>query len=251
MHTAEERAAALAELERAKTWLDEQRQAWMHTAEERAAALADVKEELQQVLKTVEMTERWAEQLLRVRAWLIEQRESHEATITHQAAQLAKHEATITHQAAQLAKHEATITHQAAQLAKHEATITYQEADSPNTRRLSRIRQPNSPNTRRLSRIRQPNSLKLSPHAVRAARYCLPSRIQEGIACWGGVELSCYRSGQDEAAWPALLTFSLPRNATPQTLMPIGVASRLALALHFRIRALLWGCAKLLKWAVG
>jgi SAM-dependent methyltransferase len=97
MHTAEERATALAdlkeevtELERAKTWLDEQRQTWMHTAEERATALADLKEELQQVLKTVEMTEHWAEQLLRVRAWLIEQREHQEVTLARQATQLAQ-----------------------------------------------------------------------------------------------------------------------------------------------------------------
>jgi SAM-dependent methyltransferase len=142
------------ELERGKTWLDEQRQTWMRTAEERATALAAIKEEMQQVLTTVEMTERWAEQLLRARAWLIEQCEhqevtlacqtaqlseqkamvtrqgtqlaDQEVTLARQTAQLSEQKAMVTRQATQLAEYEATVTHQATQLAEYEATVTRQ-----------------------------------------------------------------------------------------------------------------------------
>jgi SAM-dependent methyltransferase len=82
MHTAEERATALAdlkqevtELERTKTWLDEQHQTWMHTAEERATALADLKQEVTELERT--------------KTWLDEQRQTWMHTAEERATALA------------------------------------------------------------------------------------------------------------------------------------------------------------------
>jgi hypothetical protein len=73
---------------------------------------------MQQVLTTVEMTERWVEQLLRARAWLIEQCEHQEVTLARQTAQLSEQKAMVTRQGTQLADQEVTLARQTAQLSE-------------------------------------------------------------------------------------------------------------------------------------